>query len=78
MRVSEELVRFREHSAQLVLDLLGEERRQLEADAHWWQVRLASSSADLASEPKRIRSFYEVHARRVEPLGLVYLWPVSD
>ena len=25
-------------------------------------------------EPARIRAFYEVQARRVEPVGLVYLW----
>jgi hypothetical protein len=29
------------------------------------------------SEPARIRRAYEVRARRLEPIGLVYLWPVS-
>jgi hypothetical protein len=76
-RVTEELARFREHSAQLVLGLLDGERRQLEADARWWQVRLGQFERELASEPDRIRGFYEVRARRVEPLGLVYLWPVT-
>ena len=29
-------------------------------------------------EPERVRSAYEVKARRVEPVGVVYLWPVSS
>ena len=28
-------------------------------------------------EPARIQAGYEVRAQRVEPVGLVYLWPVS-
>ena len=30
------------------------------------------------SEPARVRDFYEVRAQRVEPIGLVYLWPESN
>ena len=30
---------------------------------------------DLKTEPDRIRAFYEVRAKRVEPIGLAYLWP---
>ena len=33
---------------------------------------------DLEREPQRIRDFYEVKATRVEPVGLVYLWPASN
>ena len=29
-------------------------------------------------EPGRIRAFYEVQAKRVEPVGLVYLWPETN
>jgi hypothetical protein len=32
---------------------------------------------ELTSEPKRVAELYEVKARRVEPVGLVYLWPVT-
>ncbi len=32
---------------------------------------------ELATEPERIRSIYEVKAQRIEPVGLVYLWPVT-
>lgn len=53
-------------------------RRQLEADARWWKVRLEQFDRDLAGEPDRIREFYEVRATRVEPVGLVYLWPETN
>ena len=29
------------------------------------------------TEPERIRQIYEIKARRVEPVGIVYLWPQS-
>ena len=32
---------------------------------------------ELNSEPERIRNLYQVKARRIEPIGLVYLWPVT-
>jgi hypothetical protein len=28
-------------------------------------------------EPARILKSYEVQAHRVEPIGVVYLWPIS-
>jgi hypothetical protein len=31
----------------------------------------------LRTEPERIQDVYTVKAQRVEPVGLVYLWPVS-
>ncbi len=54
-----------------------EEARQLEANRRHWQTRLAAIETELASEPERIRELYRVKARRVEPIGLVYLWPVT-
>jgi len=53
------------------------ERRQLLADRRHWQARLAGIEKEMVSEPDRIRRAYQVHARRVEPVGIVYLWPVS-
>ena len=52
-----------------------EEKRQRQADIASWRTRLVQFDRDLATEPGRIREFYEVRARRVEPIGLVYLWP---
>ncbi len=55
-----------------------EERRQLEADRKYWQLRrLPALERELAGEPERVRQVYDVHGERLEPIGLVYLWPVS-
>ena len=40
--------------------------------------RLAEFDAELEREPERVRAFYEVQATRVEPVGLVYLWPETN
>ena len=37
-----------------------------------------SSTEISRPEPQRIREFYEVRAKRVEPVGLVYLWPETN
>lgn len=73
-RVIEELARH-ESNRQLALDFNADEAEQLEADKRHWRRRLAQFDQDLAQEPKRIEEFYQVRARRVEPVGLVYLWP---
>jgi superfamily II DNA or RNA helicase len=54
-----------------------EERRQLHADQRHWKKRLADLELELEHEPKRVREGYRVRARRMEPVGLVYLWPTS-
>ena len=54
-----------------------DERRQLEANKRHWVKRLASIDEELKTEPDRIREVYDVKATRIEPVGLVYLWPVS-
>jgi len=43
-----------------------------------WSTRLELFNRDIKHEPKRIREFYEVRATRVEPVGLVYLWPETN
>jgi superfamily II DNA or RNA helicase len=54
-----------------------EERRQLELNKRYWAKRLESLSKELETEPSRIRELYQVKARRIEPVGIVYLWPVT-
>lgn len=54
-----------------------EERRQLEADRRHWVRRLEAIDQELKDEPARIEALYEVKAERIEPVGLVYLWPVT-
>ena len=53
------------------------ERRQLRADRAHWRRRLERITRELEDEPARVRASYEVRARRLEPVGLVYLWPAS-
>lgn len=53
------------------------ELRQLEANRKYWTKRLLSIETELKTEPDRIRELYQVKATRIEPVGLVYLWPVT-
>ena len=62
---------------QLTLDLVPDERRKREADRRHWESRLSRLEQELQDEPQRLRESYEVRAHRLEPVGLVYLWPVS-
>jgi superfamily II DNA or RNA helicase len=77
-RVLEELERYERNAQQLTLDFDDDEKRQLEADVRSWRLRLDQFDRDLESEPERLRDFYEVKAQRVEPVGLVYLWPETN
>ena len=37
----------------------------------------AALEDELKTEPDRIRDLYQVKATRIEPVGLVYLWPIT-
>jgi ERCC4-related helicase len=67
----------RDDSKQLPFKFLEKERRQLEADRKAWDQRLANIEQELVTEPAYILRNYEVQTSRVEPIGLVYLWPIS-
>jgi ERCC4-related helicase len=54
-----------------------DELRQLESNWRYWDKRLSALEAELRTEPDRIRELHEVKATRIEPIGLVYLWPVT-
>ncbi len=54
-----------------------DERKQLDADRKSWTRRLAELEKELTTEPDRVRRGYEVRAQRIEPVGVVYLWPAS-
>ncbi|MBS1223302.1 MAG: helicase [Proteobacteria bacterium] len=75
-RLADTAVKYRADS-QLTLDFNEEERRQLEANRRHWNKRLAALAGELDREPARIREVYAVRATRLEPVGLVYLWPVT-
>jgi hypothetical protein len=63
---------------QLLLGFSDDEKRQLSADRRHWERWLANVDGDLAREPQRIADFYETKSFRLEPVGLAYLWPVSQ
>ena len=75
-RISE-TVRKRADESQALLKFDDDESRQLEADKRHWARRLTALDSEIVSEPARIREIYQVKAQRIEPIGLVYLWPVT-
>ena len=84
-QVEAELARHERDYTQLLLDFQGpdarqlrEDTRQLDANMRHWRMRLDQFEQDLEREPARVREFYEVKVQRVEPVGLVYLWPESN
>ena len=54
------------------------EMRQFEADRRSWDGKLVRLQQELDSEPAKVRRGYQVQARRLEPIGLVYLWPATN
>ncbi len=60
---------------QMMFDFVEAERRQREAERCAWMQRLDAIERELETEPARIADSYRVRAVRVDPLGLVYLWP---
>ena len=77
-RVIEELKNYEGTFTQLTLDYDEDDKRQLQANMTAWRTRLEQFERELEQEPQRIREFYEVRAQRVEPVGLVYLWPETN
>ena len=73
-RIKEAETRYDDRQREL-FDAGEAERRQLAADRRHWLRRLERIDAELASEPQRVRDGYDVRARRLEPVGIVYLWP---
>ena len=60
---------------QMTFDFDEAERRQREADRRAWTRRLEAIETETETEPARIADAYRVRAIRVDPLGLIYLWP---
>jgi hypothetical protein len=55
-----------------------EERRQIDSDRRHWESRVAQLEQEILTEPERIQQTYQVKAERIEPVGVVYLWPISS
>lgn len=54
---------------------LPEEIEQRKQDQEHWARRLAAIDKEIAEEPDGVRERYRVTARRLEPVGLIYLLP---
>lgn len=67
----------REAEAEQLALFAESERRQVEADKRYWRSRLDQLERELESEPARINDSYDVKATRFEPVGMVYLWPIT-
>ncbi|MEI6380666.1 MAG: DISARM system SNF2-like helicase DrmD [Cyanobacteriota bacterium ELA615] len=55
-----------------------DEYRQVEADRRHWRTRVKELEQEIETEPERIKKSYLIKAHRVEPAGLIYLWPISN
>ena len=77
-KVETELAKYEKERAQIQLAFNADERRQVEEHARSWQERLQRFAEDARDEPERIRARYRVRATRIEPIGLVYLWPQAN
>ncbi|MBK8266479.1 MAG: DEAD/DEAH box helicase [Nannocystis sp.] len=51
------------------------ERRQRQADEDARRDRLAAIDREIHEEPADLKALYEIQLSRIEPVGLVYLWP---
>ena len=72
------LKQFEQYETQQLSFFNSEEMRQIESDRRHWDVRVTQLETEIVSEPERIRQTYHVKAERIEPVGIVYLWPVSS
>ena len=59
-------------------DFNDNEKRQRDLDRRAWQRFLDRVDDDIAREPERIIDFYRVASSRLEPIGIAYLWPVTN
>jgi len=55
-----------------------DEMRQINADRQHWEKRVGELETEILGEPERIQQTYHVKAERIEPVGIIYLYPVSN
>jgi hypothetical protein len=52
-----------------------DQREQFERDRKHMNGRLDSIEAEIEHEPQQIVDLYKIALRRLQPVGLIYLWP---
>jgi hypothetical protein len=60
---------------QLVMQFDKREAEQFRKEKEHMDERLVSIEREIEREPKQIEALYKVTLRRLEPVGLVFLWP---
>ncbi len=60
---------------QLLLQFDKREAEQFKREKQHMDGRLLSIEQEIEREPKQIEALYQVSLRRLEPVGLVFLWP---
>ncbi|MFO0710815.1 MAG: DISARM system SNF2-like helicase DrmD [Sandaracinus sp.] len=53
-------------------------KKQAEDELAYLEGRVRTIEKDIESEPAQIAGLYELQRRRLEPVGLVYLWPETS
>ncbi len=79
-KIIEGQIRLAERTLQVELsfaDKEREQREQRERDRKHIDARRKTLARELEDEPRAIAASYETVRRRVEPVGLVYLWPTT-
>lgn len=76
-RIARELYAAEREATQFALGFLADERRERDRDRRHWGEKLAALERQVETEPERVRAGYRVNAHRLEPVGLVYLWPAT-
>ena len=78
-QVIAQLAKYQQEFEQLSFGFDVREKSQLNANIRHWERRLQQFDHQLEEEPSRVRDFYQVTVPpRVEPVGLVYLWPETN
>lgn len=62
---------------ELFEELNAEEQKQWKSDKEHMESRLRAIEREIESEPADIEALYRVSLERLEPVGLVYLWPTT-
>jgi neutral trehalase len=70
-----ERIRKQQGEVQRFFEFSADEKKQRELDQLYWAKRLEDLEREIESEPELVRQKHEISARRVEPVGLVYLLP---
>ncbi len=51
------------------------QKAQWDQDRKWMERRLERLAAEMEREPAELPALYRVATRKLEPVGMVYLWP---